>query len=364
MTHSTRSTPNTCLNATATSLNANAGTSKFHKPSPGRRPLFKIAASLLTVAPAAGALAVGGASPASADSGITTTGDVNLRSGPGTEYAILDVVPAGTSPIYLCWEHGENINGVDVWMRVDVGTLGDISSFYDDSSYPTDDEITAKYGIPPCTDYDAGTTPASDSSADDSGVTSTMVTDGTSDPFDRQAAASWAYENATEPQDFAAGCTWFVSNALWAGGLQRTGDWTDSGGHGNWPWSRRPGTASATAVVPFLDFFLNRYPFSQVIPLDLSHNPVPQAQPGDMIAYDWEGDGTLDHLSLVTSISAYQYPNVAEWGTVDFTYGHASIDYHERGWTWSANSSEWLQNKYAGMTAELIHVDTTHESTY
>lgn len=90
-------------------------------------------------------------SSASADSGITTTGDVNMRSGPGTQNEIITVVPAGVSPTYDCWSKGTNVNGVDVWFDVDyAGKNGFISSFFDDSHYASDEDITSKYSIPPC----------------------------------------------------------------------------------------------------------------------------------------------------------------------------------------------------------------------
>ncbi|MCX6396359.1 MAG: SH3 domain-containing protein [Propionibacteriales bacterium] len=85
-----------------------------------------------------------------ADHGISTTATVNMRSGPSTSYAIIGSVPSGVSPTYLCWTEGQSINGVNVWFKVTYGATGFISSYYDNSSYTTNSQITSKYGIPNC----------------------------------------------------------------------------------------------------------------------------------------------------------------------------------------------------------------------
>jgi hypothetical protein len=90
------------------------------------------------------------------------------------------------------------------------------------------------------------------------------------------------------------------------------------------------------------------------ITTNLATNAVPDAQPGDIIAYDWSGDGTIDHIALVVSIASGQYPVVAEWGT--YSGGQAS-PYTSRGWTYSAKNHTWLQSErnQANMRAYLLH---------
>jgi len=102
-----------------------------------------------------GALAggVAAASPASAvTANIQTTDSVNVRPGPGVSSGNpLAVMPAGTSPTFNCWAQGQNIGGVDVWFNVTYnGVTGYYSSFYDNSHYAHDADITAKYGIAQC----------------------------------------------------------------------------------------------------------------------------------------------------------------------------------------------------------------------
>jgi uncharacterized protein YraI len=109
--------------------------------------------SLLAVAAASGAMVALTAGPAAAISApIKTTTSVNVRPGPSTGSGNpLTVMPAGTSPDFICWKQGQNIGGVDVWFRVTYhGLTGYYASYYDNSSYSTDGQITSKYGIPSC----------------------------------------------------------------------------------------------------------------------------------------------------------------------------------------------------------------------
>jgi hypothetical protein len=65
-------------------------------------------------------------------------------------------MPEGASPDYNCFAWGQNINGVPIWFNVNYnGVTGYYASFYDDSSYQSNEELTAKYGVHLC-----GTVPA------------------------------------------------------------------------------------------------------------------------------------------------------------------------------------------------------------
>jgi hypothetical protein len=194
-----------------------------------------------------------------------------------------------------------------------------------------------------------------------------FVTDGSSAPFDRAAAVSFALAHAQDPEPFPAGCTYFVTRALFAAGIPENPQWNLDGSHGEiWYLTERPGTPAATAVTPFIQAIMSAYPASQFIPLTMSQNNVPQAQLGDLIAYDWNGDGTYDHLAIITGFAAGdpQYPLVSEWGVYGWPDMHTR--YSSRGWTWSQKDGTWLQSERgnADMTAALIHIDTTIPSTY
>jgi hypothetical protein len=74
-----------------------------------------------------------------------------MRNGPGTSYARVGGIYTGTSPDFVCWTQGQNVGGVDVWFLVhNAGATGYYASYYDDSHYATDAQITPKYGISRC----------------------------------------------------------------------------------------------------------------------------------------------------------------------------------------------------------------------
>jgi hypothetical protein len=96
---------------------------------------------------------------------------------------------------------------------------------------------------------------------------------------------------------------------------------------------------------------------------DLATNAVPQAQPGDIIVYSWNGNATLNHMAFVVGIASGDYPEVAEWGQFNFVPDvwdyivNPSSPYVERGWTWSAISGKWLQQEFPNTTAYLLHIN-------
>lgn len=167
--------------------------------------------------------------------------------------------------------------------------------------------------------------------------------------YDSAAAAKWALDHVQDSQPGFPGCTWFASQSLWAGGMPQDDYWNSSnvlGGlkNGNW------GTRTATLAQDLYDHL--RYGGSTlVIPLAgrdaqydrfaAGRSAIPEARSGDLIAYDWDNDGVIDHMSVVTSISTGDYPNVSEWGTAG---GAGSrVGYRSRGWTWSVNENDWLR---------------------
>lgn len=179
--------------------------------------------------------------------------------------------------------------------------------------------------------------------------------------YDRTAAVDWALANAQDPQAYGAMCTWFVSNALWAGGLQKTATWTDQGHYGS-----APGTKTAWWLPWFVPYIQSHFSTTLInITSDFRTNAVPQAEPGDIILYNW-GDGQgISHATFVVGIAPGQYPEVSEMGQYDLSLIDAAVNkivhihstYVERGWTWSAVHNEWLQQEFPHVQAYLLHIN-------
>jgi len=177
--------------------------------------------------------------------------------------------------------------------------------------------------------------------------------------FNRTFAVSYAIANAMSAPPTDASCTWFVSNALWTGGLAKTEQWTDAGQLGNQALSylglstNLPGTIAAWNVQQFLAYMTNTY-FSTTQAIDFS-NPSyvpPGAQIGDLVFYDWgQGEG-WSHVAIVTLID----PNgleVSDWSTDGLLPSPVIM----RPVTYSAVSHESLQTKYPNVQAFLLHLD-------
>jgi cell wall-associated NlpC family hydrolase len=135
--------------------------------------------------------------------------------------------------------------------------------------------------------------------------------------YNRTAAVRYALQHVFHPNpDFAnmdmlgggGDCTNFVSQCLAAGGWRM--DYRAPGFDSEW-WYRRLGTGrfdadnndwwSCTWSLPSL---FNQYVTTNFAkPMDLLANPrlARTLKKGDVIFYDWNGDGLFDHSVLVTS---------------------------------------------------------------
>lgn len=84
---------------------------------------------------------------------IANTGGegIFIRPEANTSRAAIGWIPEGASPDYHCFAWGQSINGVPIWFNVTYGGVtGFYASYYDDSSYHSNEELTAKYGVPLC----------------------------------------------------------------------------------------------------------------------------------------------------------------------------------------------------------------------
>jgi hypothetical protein len=88
---------------------------------------------------------------------------VLIQSEPNGASTRLGWMGEGASPEYICFTHGEMVGTVSVWFYVThEGITGYYPSFYDNSSYKNDAELTQKYGVPLCGSAPATSAPVSE----------------------------------------------------------------------------------------------------------------------------------------------------------------------------------------------------------
>jgi len=302
--------------------------------------------------------------PAAADAAITqqvygTNGEgLYLHpDSPSLNSPVSDLLPDGANFDVNCWTPSDVVLGDSIWLygtNESTGNTGYLSDAYINTPVTTDNEgpqLTA-LGVPEC-----GVAIGNNASAD-TGSFEGLQPAASLPPFlsfDRNAVASWALTHAEDAPPNDGSCTIFASEALWAGGVPQTTEWNNGLNliQGGW----RNGTNAAWAAENFLEY-MQTVPFVKVEPLgpmSSSNNNIPDARLGDIIAYDWTADGSIDHLDVVTGFSG-QYPLVSGWSED----GANRLNYNQRGWTYSRVHDTWLQNEpnQKGMVAYLIHVNS------
>ncbi|HQZ84526.1 MAG TPA: amidase domain-containing protein [Actinomycetota bacterium] len=260
------------------------------------------------------------------------------RSSPQYEARTGTAVPEGTLVDPGCWSRGGAITNPDgytsdIWVLDSAGRYWWSEAWLETGSYGIPD------GLPEC-----GTAPVGDTVTEPQGLV-----------YDRNAAVNWARAHAMDiPPQYGTvpSCTWFVSQALWAGGLPQDPTWNATDTRAN---SRgTDGTLTAWSARDLSDYLLTTYD-TEYVQMDFTANAVPEAVIGDVVAYDWESDGTIDHLAFVTGIADGQYPEVSEWGVGTWFSGSGPAGYTSRGWTYSDNHGRWLQADHPQVSASLIH---------
>ena len=267
---------------------------------------FGLGATIAIVAIAIGLLT---AAPAEADIGgysVTGTGGVGLkvRADPYNSTAtVIAVLADGTPFSAVCAVRGRDVYGNTVWHKISAPVQGWIADFYT-------------------------TTPGFNQYIPGESDCSSM--------YNRVAARDWAYAHWLDKEKYPGNdCTWFVSQALWAGGLPRTSTWTDY----------LPDAINA-------DRFKNaviRAGYATIREVTWSDNTAGHAQLGDVIAYDWNGpaDGIIDHVAVVTTPpNAQGYPSVTQH----------SLPRRDRYWSWDIDRNGWIENTHPGSRVYLIHV--------
>lgn len=156
--------------------------------------------------------------------------------------------------------------------------------------------------------------------------------------YNRSVAQSWAYVHVWDPEAIPNGdCTWYASQALWAGGLPQTSTWAPS----NWY-----GSKTLTAIrAELLPDYLVSAGLATKKTIYWGDNTAAGAQIGDLIVYDWDNgaDGKIDHVSIVTGFSG-TYPLVSQHTTARWN----------RGWSWDPAANDWIQYSHPGSVVYLI----------
>lgn len=139
--------------------------------------------------------------------------------------------------------------------------------------------------------------------------------------YNREAAVAYARKwwNSANPAfpHFAVDCTNFVSQCLFAGGPPMRGSARDQG----W-WYRHPneGWSYSWAVAHSLRWYLQGS--TQGLVGKQVQNPS-ELQIGDVIFYDFQGDGRIDHSVIVTSVRngvPYIHAHTASRADVPYNY--------------------------------------------
>lgn len=339
-----------------------------------------LSAALVVAAPSAVTPAAA-ATPAPIHiAGTGSVGAVNIRSASNTGGAVLGSIPEGATPTYNCFKHDEVVNGVPIWFNVTYnGVTGFYSSAFDDAHYQSDAELTAKYGVPSCN----GSSSQSSSSQEDSqpatspsgGALGVSAASPSTAFYDRTTAVSWAVANYNhQPLIQNNGdCTWYVSQALWAGGLPDSADWTKYSPngvlgnnleaaakaliHGGYsPTDPINPTINATNADDLVRYLVAAG-LATKTPITWSDNTTNGAQLGDLIAYDWNhgSDGTIDHVAIVTGYAP---------GTHFPTVSQHSQNRLNRYWSFDPTSNGWIENAKEYQAADghgapqawLIHI--------
>jgi len=251
----------------------------------------------------------------------------SIRGGPGTDYAIVNSVSAGTRLSIDCYVTGESVSGSTIWNHVTSG------GFIAD---PLINTGTTSSVVPSCTG-----TASTTITAPNTGVGNAT--------YNRDAAVTYAVKHWSDPQTYGADCTFFASNVLWAGGLPRSTSWfrLDVVGPSGYPILYTYSTRAANNANALVIYLVNQS-LATKQRLSWTQNAVPYAAVGDIIAYDWETDGTIDHLSVITSFTTDSYPKVTQ---------HTAAQLN-RGWTWSIENNTWITyvpgSEHA--SAYLVHI--------
>lgn len=147
--------------------------------------------------------------------------------------------------------------------------------------------------------------------------------------YDRMKAVKyadlwWNKRNPVYPV-FEVDCTNYISQCLYAGGMEMSGYPDKLKG---W-WFRKPSWSLSWSVAHSMYWYLKQRTGNGVTELATAD----ELQLGDVICYDFEGDDTFNHTTIVTAKDSYGSPLVN---------AHTDNSYH-RPWVYN-DSLAWTPN--------------------
>lgn len=343
-------------------------------PSPSEKPtirdrIFRHVGRIAAVAAAGLSFAFGssavdaGPAEASSDKVYTTTDNVYLHSDPGLgdNGDLVKLMPKGTKFTADCYVNdtpiGEKNNPAWLHGTDETGATGYFTDAYSDSHWDRNNTLHDQ-GLAFCGEEKAPAENQKTTSGHDLQPAESIPI---FTEYDRDAAASWARNHAKDTPPNAGSCTWFVSNALWKGGVNETPEWNNNLRGVKREGILRYGTDIAWGASEFMNYAetLPYVEIHRVGQID-GQEKLPEAKLGDIIMYDWDGHGVVDHATIVTGFSKNnpQYPLVSGWSENE---GKA-LWYSQRGWTWSEKSNQWIGVVEPDTKVRLLHIRTEDEA--
>lgn len=251
---------------------------------------------------------------------------VQERFGPGANYPAYGSIAGKAKLTIGCWTYGSSVTGPygesTIWYRHEGGPRGWLPDAYLWTG--SNDPVTAK-----CRGF----------------------TDPDDNHYSPEKAVAWAKAHANDANRFDQDCTWFVSQALWAGGLPKSDDWTDlSTDLSRIPKNLKkygfPGVTPAARLADDLWLYLIQKGHAEMTLTKWDSDTVKEADLGDIIAYDYDGNGTIEHLAIVTGIAADGEPNVTQ-------HSPAEVDTY---WSWVKSKDKWLREVRPDAKVYLLQI--------
>ena len=179
------------------------------------------------------------------------------------------------------------------------------------------------------------------------------------DGFDRAAAETYLDAHWNDPAHIrisvgdyqlwsADDCAFFASSVLWAAGLPQTVDWTAA----TYDVGRLatkldyPGPTRSVMLADELEQYLLDAGLATQHQLSFDEERVADAAVGDLVTYDWNDNGVIDHVSVVRSTDETDGPHIAQ---------HNPNREDQPRW-WSSEHGAPIAKAYPGAKAYLIHI--------